>query len=220
MVVFIFIYNRTVVVDYSRILQKNIEIVLFVQTIPHRQEPKMIETKTYAQTSPNDQTQAKPSENISNMVKNISMLTHNVLTQKTNEDKQQIIDSQIEDQANSNQGKKAAIESKSTLVSKNVVIAAKRTSVRLEPEMWDGIHEISQREGLSVHKLCTGVSEQKLKDTSLTAAIRVFIMRYFRTAATEDGHKNAYHGNSILENANKAIYCSQQSQRFTPTSFS
>lgn len=32
--------------------------------------------------------------------------------------------------------------SRSTLVSRNVVISGRRTSVRLEPEMWDGLREI------------------------------------------------------------------------------
>jgi hypothetical protein len=31
--------------------------------------------------------------------------------------------------------------------------------------------------------------------TSLTAAIRVFLMLYFRAASTEDGHGRAGHGN-------------------------
>jgi predicted DNA-binding ribbon-helix-helix protein len=83
---------------------------------------------------------------------------------------------------------------RSTLVSRNVVISGRRTSVRLEPEMWDGLREICQRERSTMHQLCTTVSLQKLDETSLTAAIRVFVMRYFRLAATEDGHAKAGHG--------------------------
>ena len=183
----------------------------------------MVGIKTYTQNSQNSQTTAvqEVSENISNLVKNISLLANNVSTQEKSDDKQHIIANQIMEKANSNEDKTSAkYESKSTLVSKNVVIATKRTSVRLEPEMWDGIHEIAQREGLSVHKICTGVAQQKLKDTSLTAAIRVFIMSYFRAAATEEGHKNARHGNGILSNAQGALYCSRQASRFTSTSFS
>ncbi|MDE1900037.1 MAG: ribbon-helix-helix domain-containing protein [Alphaproteobacteria bacterium] len=83
---------------------------------------------------------------------------------------------------------------RSTLVSRNVTVAGNRTSVRLEPEMWDGLQEICRRERVNMHQICTAVSGQKRAATSLTAAIRVFIMRYFRQAATEDGHNKAGHG--------------------------
>jgi predicted DNA-binding ribbon-helix-helix protein len=82
----------------------------------------------------------------------------------------------------------------STLVSRNVTIAGHRTSVRLEPEMWSGLTEICRRERANLHEICTLVSVRKHENTSLTAAIRVFVMAYFRTAATEDGHVKAGHG--------------------------
>jgi len=66
--------------------------------------------------------------------------------------------------------------------------------VRLEPEMWDGLREICRRERSTQHKICTSVSLLKIDESSLTAAIRVFVMRYFRNAATEEGHKKAAHG--------------------------
>jgi predicted DNA-binding ribbon-helix-helix protein len=83
---------------------------------------------------------------------------------------------------------------RSTLISRNVVVSGRRTSIRLEPEMWDGLREICQRERSTVHQICTTVSLQKQDKTSLTAAIRVFVMRYFRLASTEEGHARAGHG--------------------------
>src|ERR1700748_3364806 len=91
-------------------------------------------------------------------------------------------------------------ETHSTLVSRNVTIGGHRTSVRLEPEMWSGLNEICRRERASIHEICTSGANRKNENTSLTAAIRVFVMAYFRTAATEDGHVKAghgYNGNSI-----------------------
>jgi predicted DNA-binding ribbon-helix-helix protein len=85
-------------------------------------------------------------------------------------------------------------QSRSTLVSRNVVVSSRRTSVRLEPEMWDGLREICLRERTNLHQICTTVSLQKLDETSLTAAIRVFVMRYFRLSSTEEGHTRAGHG--------------------------
>ena len=87
------------------------------------------------------------------------------------------------------------IESKSTLVSRNITVLGKRTSVRLEPEMWRELKNISKRESCTIHDLCSLISLRKNKATSLTAAIRVFLMLYFRAAATENGHVKAGHGN-------------------------
>lgn len=85
-------------------------------------------------------------------------------------------------------------EGQSSLISKNITIFNRRTSVRLEPEMWDALKDISVREQCTVHDICSLVYVRKGKDTSLTAAIRVFLMLYYRSATTEDGHRNAGHG--------------------------
>jgi predicted DNA-binding ribbon-helix-helix protein len=85
----------------------------------------------------------------------------------------------------------------SSLISKNVTIAKRRTSVRLEQEMWAGLMDICRRERATLHDVCTAIAQYKSKNTSLTAAIRVFIMAYYRTAATEEGHIRAGHGNRL-----------------------
>lgn len=82
----------------------------------------------------------------------------------------------------------------SSLVSRNVTVGERRTSVRLEPEMWNGLREICRREHRSLHEICTMVHGRKPPNSSMTAALRVFIMAYFRAAATEDGHRRAGHG--------------------------
>src|SRR5271170_7018889 len=87
---------------------------------------------------------------------------------------------------------------RSTLVSRNVTIAGHRTSVRLEPEMWSGLSEICRRERASMHEIGTSVAMRKQESTSLTAAIRVFVMAYFRAASTEDGHIKAGHGYGVV----------------------
>lgn len=86
-------------------------------------------------------------------------------------------------------------ESKSTLISRNVTVIGRRTSVRLEPEMWMALKEISKREKCSIHDICGLISLRKNQNTSLTAAIRVFLMLYFRASSTEEGHSRAGHGN-------------------------
>ena len=83
---------------------------------------------------------------------------------------------------------------RSTLISKNITIDGRRTSVRLEPAMWNSLSDICRRERTSIHVICTAISHHKPEDTSLTAAIRVFIMSYYRAAATEEGHLKSGHG--------------------------
>lgn len=83
---------------------------------------------------------------------------------------------------------------RSSLVSRNVTIGTHRTSIRLEPDMWNGLREICRREHVSIHDIATVVSVLKPTNSSLTAAIRVFVMTYFRSAATEEGHSRAGHG--------------------------
>ncbi len=81
----------------------------------------------------------------------------------------------------------------STLVSRNVTVVGHRTSVRLEPNMWRALADICRRERQSVHEICTAIDGRREAST-LTAGLRVFIMEYFRAAATEDGHLRAGHG--------------------------
>lgn len=84
---------------------------------------------------------------------------------------------------------------KSTLISRNITILGKRTSVRLEPEMWAAIKAIANREKCAIHDLCSLISLRKRPNSSLTAAIRVFIMLYYKASSTEEGHHRAGHGN-------------------------
>jgi predicted DNA-binding ribbon-helix-helix protein len=81
----------------------------------------------------------------------------------------------------------------STLINRNVTVTGRRTSVRLEQAMWDALEEICRREHKVMNRLITEI-EQTRHESSLTAAIRVTIMLYFKTAATERGHVRAGHG--------------------------
>lgn len=81
----------------------------------------------------------------------------------------------------------------SSLANRNVTIAGRRTSMKLEPDMWDALDEICYREKATVHEVCTQVARHH-HGNNLTAAIRVFILSYFRKAATDDGHLLAGHG--------------------------
>lgn len=84
--------------------------------------------------------------------------------------------------------------SKTALISRNITINHKRTSVRLEGQMWVALKEIAEREKCTIHDICSVIALQKSSSITLTAAIRIFIMLYYKAAATEEGHKRAGHG--------------------------
>jgi predicted DNA-binding ribbon-helix-helix protein len=81
----------------------------------------------------------------------------------------------------------------STLINRNVTVAGRRTSMRLEPAMWDALQQICNREGKTLNQLVTAIDRQRV-ESSLTAAIRVYLLRYFSAAATDEGHRLAGHG--------------------------
>ncbi|ACJ00447.1 ribbon-helix-helix domain-containing protein [Rhodospirillum centenum] len=87
-----------------------------------------------------------------------------------------------------------ATPGESPQIIRNVTVLGQRTSVRLEPEMWDALLDVCRREGRSVHEVCSRIAQAKPPAASLTAAIRVFLLSYFRRAATEQGHARAGHG--------------------------
>lgn len=74
-------------------------------------------------------------------------------------------------------------DNQSILESRNVTVGNKRTSMRLEPQMWESIELIARRENLTLNNLCTQIDRRRLQRSSpigLTSATRVFIISYYR----------------------------------------
>lgn len=88
---------------------------------------------------------------------------------------------------------KLASSIKSRLQSRNVTVDGHRTSLRLEQDVWNALEEVCSREGMSVHQLCTHI-EVRRAGSSRTAAVRAFVLSYFREAASDTGHVRAGHG--------------------------
>lgn len=74
------------------------------------------------------------------------------------------------------------------MLSRNVRIHNRRTSVRLEPAMWAALNEIATAEQCTIHDLCGAVYDLKEEGVSFTAALRVFLMEYYRTVASVSPH--------------------------------
>ena len=85
----------------------------------------------------------------------------------------------------------------SRLVNRNVVGENGRTSMRLEPELWDALREICQREHTDIGALIRRIEAQGRQDRDAdtrvcaatggaggrTSGVRVFIVEYFRAIA-------------------------------------
>lgn len=76
------------------------------------------------------------------------------------------------------------------MISRNIRVAGRRTTVRLEPEMWDALSEICARRGCTIHAFCD-IAEARRAHRSLTSALRIEILTYYRLAGTERGHNFA-----------------------------
>lgn len=66
-----------------------------------------------------------------------------------------------------------------SLVTRNVRIGAKRTSVRLEPELWSALERIASREQTDINEICTRVANGKGAIGGFTSALRVYIVCYW-----------------------------------------
>lgn len=81
---------------------------------------------------------------------------------------------------------------KAALISRNIKVSGKRTSMRLEEEMWSSLKDIASYEGCTVGQVCSLVAIEKRPELSLTAAIRVFLMLYYKRAMTEEGRLRSH----------------------------
>ena len=83
----------------------------------------------------------------------------------------------------------------SRLGNRNITAGTGRTSMRLEPEVWDALREVCLREGIELRDLIRSV-ERTAPAGGRTSAVRVHVLEYFRAAATPEGHELVGHGSS------------------------
>lgn len=81
---------------------------------------------------------------------------------------------------------------KSTKIRRKVASAG---IVSLAPEIWAAMREIAAMEQCRIKDLIELIKVKKHEHTSLSDAVGVFAMLYFRSAATDEGHVRAGHGN-------------------------
>lgn len=65
------------------------------------------------------------------------------------------------------------------LICRNVKVDGRRTSLRMERELWDAALDIAQRRAIGINDLLTEL-DQSRGDANLTGALRVYIIGYYR----------------------------------------
>jgi len=76
---------------------------------------------------------------------------------------------------------KAIRNSARSAPSRSIWIGSHRTSVRLEPVMWAALNDIAVERGKTVHDGVLEIHRARI-GTSLTAAIRIYIVEHYREA--------------------------------------
>ena len=64
----------------------------------------------------------------------------------------------------------------SRLASRTMIVRDRRTSVRLEPELWDVLETIAAQKAMAAGELVADIDKSKPSLSPLTSAIRVFIV--------------------------------------------
>lgn len=70
-------------------------------------------------------------------------------------------------------------------VCRNARIDGRRTSLRMEPILWEALEDISQREEMSVNELLEQI-DQRRDGAGLTSSVRAFIISYYYAATREE----------------------------------
>jgi predicted DNA-binding ribbon-helix-helix protein len=76
----------------------------------------------------------------------------------------------------------------------SIGISGRRTTVRLEDEMWASFKDVAEKEGCTLQDLASRIYSQKKSDDNFSSAIRVFLVLYYRDAAREVGRARAGRG--------------------------
>jgi hypothetical protein len=80
------------------------------------------------------------------------------------------------------------------VISQGVTIGKRRTTLYLNIGILLALREIEQREGVTLNEICALVEKRKSQNEKLVEAVRSYVLRYFREATTEEGHRIAGHG--------------------------
>ena len=68
---------------------------------------------------------------------------------------------------------------RTAIIKRSLVMRGHKTSVSLENEFWEGLHDIAKRKNISVQALAELIDDTR-KTNNLSSAIRVYVFNDFR----------------------------------------
>ncbi len=74
-------------------------------------------------------------------------------------------------------------------ISKSIKVLGNYTSLKLEPEVWRGLNEISEFENYTKRELVDFIATKKPANQSVSSAVRIFLLNYYRDALKSQNKK-------------------------------
>ena len=82
---------------------------------------------------------------------------------------------------------------KSVVIKRSILINGRKTSVSLENEFWDALHEIAEHENVAISALVEVINQGR-DNINLSSAIRVFVFNHFRPINGKEAKQNPNSG--------------------------
>ena len=83
---------------------------------------------------------------------------------------------------------------KSVVIKRSILINGRKTSVSLENEFWDALHDVADRRNVALSSLVKQIDRDR-DNINLSSAIRVFVLNHFRPPSNgKEGKQNSYSG--------------------------
>lgn len=70
------------------------------------------------------------------------------------------------------------------MTKRSLTVAGHRTSISLEDPFWQALTEIAAERGISASALVAEIDKNRTAERNLSAAIRVFVLNWFRRKAS------------------------------------
>jgi predicted DNA-binding ribbon-helix-helix protein len=79
---------------------------------------------------------------------------------------------------------------RSPFIKHSVMLVGQKTSVSLEDQFWDGLHQIALNKGVSTTALIERIDINRTVH-NLSSAIRLFVLDYFKNGGSQQIFQNA-----------------------------
>jgi predicted DNA-binding ribbon-helix-helix protein len=80
---------------------------------------------------------------------------------------------------------------KSVVIKRSILINGRKTSVSLENEFWDALHEIAEHGNVAISALVEKINEGR-NNINLSSAIRVFVFNHYRPINRKEAKQNPH----------------------------